>query len=100
MAFDKLTLFELHFDGAQFGPRAIGATDETDAEPTDVTETADEIDESAAGRGGARRVLALVGASVLLSVVATFVVRRLGGGDEQTTLDDVAADESAVDVEA
>lgn len=106
MAIEKLTLFELHFDGAQFGPRRLDTDtsvgDETPVE-TDSPELAEETDsQEQAEETGGRRFLALATASVVLAVGATLIARRLFGEDEQTTVDEFAeepVDSEAIEVE-
>lgn len=107
MGLDKLTLFELHFDGAQFGPKRLPgptatADDETDEDATAsaATDTADESD-------GGRRFLPLVAASTAVAVGATLLARRFLGDDEGTTLDefaegtdDIEGDEATVEIES
>ncbi|MFB6104555.1 MAG: hypothetical protein ABEJ57_05640 [Halobacteriaceae archaeon] len=61
---EKLTLFELHFDGAQFGPTTMGGEDTASpAEPE--------------SEAGSSRRLGLVAASIIVAVVATAVAKRL-----------------------
>jgi len=77
MVFEKLTLVEISLDGAQIGPRTMGAGEE----PSESTE-----DEAAEGRGRGRWRLFAV--SLLLALVATGVAvgwQRLRGGE--TTVD-------------
>ncbi|QPV62055.1 hypothetical protein I7X12_15050 [Halosimplex litoreum] len=108
MVFENVTLFEVHLDDAQFssdagrsdGRRADAVDDEAvvdaeavaDAEPADGRAT-----DSPSGRG---RFVKLAAASVVLSVVATVVARRVAGrGDESVEVDletDSAFDDSEV----
>ncbi|MFB6189319.1 MAG: hypothetical protein ABEI57_05500 [Halapricum sp.] len=84
----KITIFELHVDDARFG------TNDTieDAEPVDSTEFTPESGPSV-GR--------LVLASLLVSVVATLVARRLFGGTDDTDERPIEIDtrEEAADIE-
>ena len=75
MVFEKLTLFELHFEESQFGPKAFG-----ESEGEEVTETEAEPEESG---GGVSRLLLLVGVSLLLSVAAALAARRFFGSDDE-----------------
>lgn len=96
MVLDKLTLFELHFDDAQFGPARMTTggddADETAATPELEDETSEDAPatETESGDGGMGRALALAGFSVLLSVAVTLLARRLSGDDGETTLDEFA----------
>lgn len=72
MVFENLTLFELHFEDAQFGPRTMGESEES----AEIEMAAEETEPS----GGRRRYLPLV---VVAVVVAAVAVRRYRGrGDE------------------
>ena len=96
---EKLTLFELHFDGATFGPTVSpeATSDETVAE--------DEIpaEEAATNSGGrGRKVIGLVVASIVVSVVVSTIARRLAGDDEMDfeTVDfESEEDESAEEID-
>ncbi|WP_459194632.1 hypothetical protein [Halosimplex sp. J119] len=104
MAFDNVTLFEVHLDGAQFGPATTSDRDdegrsERPAAPRRDSETrsgksapvtaaepsAESTDDGGSGRN---RVVALVAASVVLSVIATVVAKRLASrGDPDLDVD-------------
>jgi len=98
MVFENVTLFEVHLDDAQFSADAGGADDgaESDAHerraaPVDDrrveergADDAAAVDESesperSSGRG---RFVKLAAASVVVSVVATVVARRIAGRGE------------------
>lgn len=85
MALDTVTVFELHFDGAQFGPRELPGADSATEET--VTAGPEAETEAASGRS---HVLALVTLSVGFSVVATIVARRLAGDGEQIEVETVS----------
>lgn len=76
---EKLTLFELHFDDAQFGPRSLN--DDTDAETTMTDEPVD------AESAGGSRILRLVAASIVFSLIATAIARRFAGDDADIDAD-------------
>ncbi|MFC7140103.1 hypothetical protein ACFQMA_09685 [Halosimplex aquaticum] len=89
MVFENVTLFEVHLDDAQFGPRdarpddARGGSDEAARRDADGrgAETGSGADsESTDGTGSGRgRFAKLAVASVVVSVVATVAARRLAG---------------------
>lgn len=93
----NITIFELHFDGARFGP-TFGDETADDEEAGFEAERASEYDDTADGS----RVVPVV--PVLAALAVGFVVgRRLvrrfrSDGSEQVTFDDVEAtdDETAV----
>jgi len=106
MGIQKLTFFELHFDGATFGP--VGSSSES---PTDEeTLVGDETDAEREGMetgssGGILRKLALaVGVSIAVSLIATAIAKRFAGDDDEDfDTVDLAADtgsetEEAIDV--
>lgn len=81
MVFENLTLFEFTFEDAQFGPREIGASEETDdVEAAEGTETTG---------GGWRRYLPLVVGIVLLAAVAT---RRYRGRETEADIEIASED--------
>lgn len=90
---EKLTLFEMHFDGVQFGPSAIG----TDGE--DGTESGTEDLEVATGSGGSRLVRFLV-ASIILSVVASAIARKVRRSDDGMDIDEDVQDIAVEPIEA
>lgn len=102
MALDKLTLFEVHLDGAQIGPKSVGGTPDVADEEMETgmeTGTTDEIEMEASESesGGSRRLLALVVGVVALVAVAAW--RRRGG--DQTTMDEYAdAEDGLADSES
>lgn len=71
---DKITIFEPHFDGAQFGPSSMARPETT---------TSDDTTTSAESAGGRRLagMLALVGTVVSLVAVAAVVYRRRDSHD-------------------
>lgn len=86
---EKLTLFELHFDGAQFGPRNLG--DDADDGATEDVESE---------QSGGRRVLRLVAASILFSLIATAIARRFAGDDSEIGIEEDVEDISIDPIEA
>lgn len=89
MVLENLTLFEVHLDDLDLGSRR-GGDDERDAD-------AEPADESDASGGGKRRILALVGASLAMSVVVAVVASRLAGSDEPPIGEPIAvADDETV----
>lgn len=92
----KITLFELHFDGASFGP--VNASDEpTTDEPAVEEDVASDADVSKSG--GGRKILGLVVASVVVSVVVAAIARRLAGDDESGAVEFEGAGDGSVDEE-
>jgi len=87
---EKLTLFELHFDGAQFGTTTMSGEE---------SEHHDDAEEPV-GESGSGRLLRLIAASVVLSVVATAIARRLARSDADLELDDDTEDIAIEPVEA
>ncbi|MEF8852934.1 MAG: hypothetical protein V5A28_11015 [Haloarculaceae archaeon] len=83
----KITIFELYFEGAQFGP-TVGDSPEKDDEWTDAEESYEEYDEKAAGRSRVRPALAAVGAVAAVSTVGYLAARRFRGGDEDYEFDE------------
>ena len=77
----KITIFELYFEGAQFG-QTIGESPEEESEWPETDESSDEYDEEVAGRSRARPALAAVGAIAAVSAVGYLASRRFRGGDE------------------
>jgi hypothetical protein len=100
----KITLFEPHFDGAQFGPSVMGGEGEDieelvedAAESTDI-EVSGDIEESASGGSRLRRVFTFVVMAGIATAVGRMAFRRFGG-DESDTLefeDDEATEEPAI----
>lgn len=88
----KITMFELHFDGASFGP-TFGATDEE--RPDDETDvgagTADEESADASGRSRVRTALPVVGAVAVLSVLGGLAARRFRAGGYDADSEDAEA---------
>lgn len=84
----KITIFELHVDDARFG------TNDT-IEDAESVETVESTPESGPNVGR------LVLASLLVSVVATLVARRLFGGTDETDERPIEIDtrEEAADIE-
>ncbi len=77
MAFENLTLFEVHVDGTEFGS-LFGGADETEVEGDSTgidVETAAE-DEKRPGAGRKRRFVAVLGIALAGSVVARRLRRR------------------------
>jgi hypothetical protein len=91
MVLDKLTLFEVHLDGAQFGRKSLGDTSDAEAEAmeTDAEMATETTEESS---GGSRRLLALLVAGLAVAGVAAW--RRRSG--DQTTMDDYTEGESGL----
>lgn len=78
---EKITLFEPHFDGATFGPGT--SSPESTADETVVEEaiaSGGDVTGSSGGRG--RKILGLVVASVVVSIVASTIARRLAGDED------------------
>lgn len=81
----KITLFEPHFDGAQFGPASLDAPIASAGdEPTGESAPA-ATSESTASGGKSRRTMALQGAVVFLVMFVTLwvVLSRLLGEDSE-----------------
>lgn len=76
----KITLFEPHFDGAQFGPTSLPDDILPGDTATDEDESADPQSETESGTGlGRMRLLAAVGALTAGLLAGAFAVRRLRG---------------------
>ena len=89
----KITMFELHFDGAHFGPSAPDVSEQDpDDEMADTYYEDASDDEMDSGRS-MRPALAAVGAIAAVSAVGFLAARRFRGGDE----DDFGFDESDYD---
>lgn len=82
----KITVFEPHFDGAQFGPASIGP--EVDAREPDTSVANERVeDESENGSTGPRRTVVVLAAALsLLAVVGALAARRMMGSpsDEES----------------
>lgn len=94
---EKISLFELHFDGATFGPTSSAES------PSEGTVAEEEIPaaEAAAKSGGGRgrKVVGLVVASIVVSVVVSAIARRLVGDDGFEAIDvDGDEDENPIEV--
>lgn len=87
----KITIFEPHFDGAQFGPTSIES-----GESMDDAEAASEDAEDAQGRS-LLRIAALFGAIIVGLVVGLRMIRRTEVMDtESVEIEEHAADEMAM----
>jgi hypothetical protein len=96
MAFDNVTFFEVHLDGANVGPAAGVDEERADAEMDATMET-----EAVAGPRGRGRVAAVV-ALVAVAGVAAALRRRRGGEsetDEEIEIEPVAETGSAATAE-
>jgi hypothetical protein len=71
-------MFELHFDGAHFGP-PFGETGEDDGETADSAPI--EATVGAAPGSSARKVLAVLGTMAFFSIVGRLAARRFRCGD-------------------
>jgi len=78
----KITLVELHFDGASFGNTTTESESTSDETLGEEELTADE-DASGAGGSRGRKVLGLVVASVVVSAVVSTIARRIAGGSDE-----------------
>lgn len=78
-----VTLFEIHLDGAQFGPASIGdATDDDETIASGALEAhSDEHGPDEGSRSFARRVLPFVPVAIAFVVVVRYAVSRRSGGD-------------------
>lgn len=101
----KITLFEPHFDGAQFGPTSLPDDLLPGATATDEDASAESTGETAeieSGTGfGRMRLLAAVGAMTVGVLVGAFAVRRLrgrGSSEEDTAELDVETEEEELAV--
>ena len=86
---EKITLFELHLDGAKFGTN-------DDVEETPTVETLQAVAETGRDGPGVGRLLA---ASLFVSVVATVLARRLFGDDDTSDPIEIETDEYEADIE-
>ncbi|WP_436923391.1 hypothetical protein [Halosimplex amylolyticum] len=103
MVFENVTLFEVHLDDAQFGPRDGRSGDDSRSESVAVersdagepevgTDSGGEASADAEGSGRGRFAKLAV-ASVVVSVVATVVARRLAGRGDDSEFDERGGDE-------
>lgn len=97
MGIQKLTFFELHFDGATFGPVGSSTESSPDEETIVEDETGAEIEEMETGAGGSvlRKLALAVGVSIAVSLIATAIAKRFAGDDEAFESVDFEADTDA-----
>jgi len=79
---DKITIFEPHFDGAQFGP-TIGAEHD---EPVEATE--EMAEEESPSSGGSRRRLLLAGLFFVV-IAAAIALRQKMNGDMDIEISEI-----------
>lgn len=77
----KITMFELYFDGAHFGP-TTGESPEEDVDEEMAVETDEEYDEEVSG-SPIRPALAAVGAVAVVSAAGFLAARRFRGGEDE-----------------
>jgi hypothetical protein len=92
----KITMFELYFDGAHFGPSAPEAIEEGPDDELDAGYYEEEYDESATG-SRVRPALAAVGAVAVVSAAGFLAARRFRGGDEDLGFDEPEHDHVEID---
>lgn len=76
----KITVFEPHFDGATFGHSSTESTTEETGLEEDITSDGG-VPESSGGRG--RKILALLVASITISILVSAAARRFGGDEDE-----------------
>jgi hypothetical protein len=104
----KITLFEPHFDGAQFGPETIGTEDSSETgEPVDSDSTASSSMglERPSITSRRTRIRTLVGVGVILSALMTGLLawRRFQGRSEdedETATDPMIEERHAEEISA
>jgi hypothetical protein len=84
----KITMFELHFDGAQFGPSSLD-TPETTSEVEEVEEYPDDATPETGGRSPRRLVIAAIGVSIGVSLLVRRLARRFDSDDDGITIEEV-----------
>lgn len=98
----KLTLFEVHLDDARFGTNeALEAADTADIEtrqPEIETHETNISESETADEGPSIR--RLVAVSLIVSVVATAIARRLFGDDEPAASIEIDETDEELEVEA
>ncbi|WP_458207829.1 hypothetical protein [Haladaptatus sp. NG-SE-30] len=75
----KITMFELHFDGAHFGP-SFGEEKEEKMKEVMEEETVDDSESAESAPTRSRTMFAVVGAMVVISALGSLVFRRFRGG--------------------
>jgi len=87
----KITLFEPHFDGAQFGPASIPGGD-----PGDENDSADREDANQSESRSGGRPIKLAGLAILVALIAGIVARRFRSESkpERGEIDDQSTDRS------
>lgn len=86
----KITMFELHFDGARFGP-SFGSESEEEGESVDVeSDYDDEYDSSEDESGGSKLkpLLAVAGVVLLVTAARRIAKRRRSEGDYGIEIDE------------
>lgn len=78
----KITLFELHFDGAHFGP-TIDESPEEDADEKMAVESDEKGDDETASRSPIRPALAAVGTIAVVSAAGFLAARRFRGSEDE-----------------
>jgi hypothetical protein len=91
-----VTLFEIHLDGAQFGPATIGG--ESEAEDATAGPVGGGPVEGGSGERSAPRALRFVPVLVAVAVGYAAMRRFRGGGDEDALV--ATPDAEAVEIEA
>ena len=89
----KITMFELHFDGAQIGPSSVdlpSKAGETSGEDDEKYASETEAEDESRSRPVARLVLASLVVSVAVSLLARRLARR---GDTEEAEEGVGIDE-------
>lgn len=89
---EKLTLFEMHFDGARFGQTTLG-------DGVEETSGGDETT-AAPSRSGGRRLLRFITAGIVLSAIGTAIARRFLGREPSLELDEDVEDIAVETVDA
>ncbi|MFQ3294283.1 MAG: hypothetical protein ACI8VE_001353 [Natrialbaceae archaeon] len=92
----KITLFEPHFDGATVGPSPTESTTEEAVLEEDITSDGG-VPESGGSRG--RKILALVVASITISVIVSVAARRFVGDEDEFEAVEFDTDEDAEPIE-
>lgn len=95
----KITMFELHFDGAHFGPSLGGAVEE----PVDEYLEQMDVEESPTEANARRRGPALLGLVAVVSIgaIARLAVRRLRTDDDDLEIEITAeSDEESLESQA
>jgi hypothetical protein len=84
----KITMFELYFDGAHFGPSTPEAVEDGPDDEMEAGYDETASDEVADSGSSMRPALAVMGALAVVSAAGLLAARRFRGGDEEFGVDE------------